>query len=111
MSSEISAIYLFSGNKWEVKVDGKYCPFNDSDIQPYKFRYVFSPPNVKIGKNGWSQIEIIAQRVLGQAWKGDVLKDKYTLAGRALLRVETADGNIDHEFEFNLEVTSDEIPF
>ena len=72
---------------------------------------MFSPPNVKIGKNGWSQIEIITQRVLAQAWKGDVLEDKYTLARRALLRVETADGNIDHEFEFNLEVRSDEILF
>jgi len=108
-SSEISAIYLYTGNQWKIKVDGKDCSYTDSDITPYKHRYFITPPTKKLGKDGWAQVKIKATRTLAQAWKGDVIKDAYTVGGKGILRIETSDGNFDHEFDFNLELT--DIPF
>lgn len=109
MSSEITAIYLYSGNKWHITQDGKECPYTDSDIEPYKYRFFLSPPTPRIGKKGWSQVKCNAKRVLAVAWRGDEIKSSYTLGGRGILRVVTSDGNNDHHFDFNIEVM--DIPF
>lgn len=109
VSPEISAVYLYSGNNWQIRVDGRECPFSDSDVQPFKYRYLIPAPASKIGKNGWSQLRFKASRTLAYAWKGDAIKNSYTLAGRGLLRLETVEGNIDHEFDFNIIV--EDMPF
>lgn len=103
-SSEISAIYLYSGHRWKMKVDGKECPFSEADIEPYKFRYFITPPTQKLGKNGWAQVQVKATRTLAEAWSGDIIKEEYTVGGRGVLRLETSEGNFDHEFDFNLEL-------
>jgi len=109
VSPEITAIYLYTGNQWRITHDTKECPFSEADIEPFKFRYFISPPSPKIGRNGWSQVKIKATRTLAYAYKGDEIKQEYTIAGRGILRVETSEGNYDHEFDFNLELQ--EIPF
>lgn len=108
-SPEIFAIYLYTGNQWKVIQDARECHFSEADIAPYKYRYLISPPSHKIGANGLSHLKVKASRTLAMAWKGDEIKDEYTVRGRGVLRLETSDGNYDHEFDFNLELT--EIPF
>jgi nucleoside 2-deoxyribosyltransferase len=109
VSPEISAIYLYTGNKWKMMHDTKECPYSDADIKPFKYRYFITPPASKIGKDGWAQVNVKASRSLAQAWAGDEIKSEYNIGGRGVLRLETADGNYDHEFDFNLELQ--EIPF
>ncbi len=109
VSPEISAIYLYTGNQWKIMQDTKECPYSDSDEKPFKYRYFITPPIPKIGKNGWTQVKVKASRTIAKAWEGDEIKNEYNIGGRGILRLETADGNYDHEFDFNLEVQ--EIPF
>ena len=109
ISPEISAIYLYTGNQWKIMHDAKECPYSDADIEPFKYRYFISPPVPKIGRNGWAQVKVKATRTIAKAWEGDEIKDEYNIGGRGNLRLETADGNYDHEFDFNLELQ--EIPF
>jgi len=109
ISPEISAIYLYTGNEWKLMHDSKECPYSESDIEPFKYRYFISPPVPKIGPNGWNQVKVKATRTIARAWKGDEIKDEYNIGGRGILRLETSDGNYDHEFDFNLELQ--EIPF
>lgn len=109
ISPEITAIYLYAGRDWSIEHDKKECPQADSDIEQFKYRYFIAPPSPKIGKNGWSQVKIKASRVLAQAYKGDEIKDEYSVGGRGILRVETSKGNYDHEFDFNLKL--EDIPF
>jgi len=109
MSPEITAIYLYTGKEWKIIHDTRECPYSDSDIKDFKYRYFISPPSPKIGKNGWSQIKLLASRTLASAYKGDEIKNDYKVSGRGILRVETAEGNFDHEFDLNLELQ--DIPF
>lgn len=109
VSPEITAMYLYTGNKWKIVVDGKECPFSDSDIPPYKHRYFIPTPTARIGKNGWTQVQVTAKRILAFAWRGDAIKNEYQLSGHGLFRLETGDGNIDHKFNFS--VVAQEIPF
>ncbi len=109
MSPEITAIYLYSGNKWAISQDGKECAFTKSDIEGFKYRFFLSPPAPRIGKKGWSQVRCVAKRVIALKWRGDEIKSNYTLGGRGILRIETSEGNNDHHFDFNIELT--EIPF
>lgn len=109
VSPEISAIYLYTGNKWKITHDAKDCPHSEADIDPFKYRYFITPPIPRIGRNGWTQVKVKASRTIAAAWEGDEIKTEYNVRGRGILRLETTDGNYDHEFDFNLEIN--EIPF
>lgn len=108
-SPEISATYLYAGNNWRITQEGKDCPFSDADIKPFKRRYLITPPASKLGAGGWSQIRLQAKRTIASAWKGDEIPESTNIGGRGIIRLETADGNYDHEFDFNLELS--DIPF
>lgn len=109
ISPEISAIYLYTGKDWKIVHDSKECPFSEANIKPFKYRYFVTPPVPKIGRNGWAQVKLKATRTIAKAWEGDEIKEEYNLAGRGILRLEMADGNIDFEFDFNVDLV--EIPF
>jgi len=102
ISPEISAIYLYTGNQWEIIHDSKECAYSDSDIDIFKYRYFISPPTLKIGRKGWTQVKVKANRTIATTWKDGDIKSEYKVAGRGILRLETADGNIDHDFSFDL---------
>lgn len=108
-SPDISAIYLYAGKEWRVTQDGKECPFSDADLKPFKRRYLIAPPTSRIGRSGWCQVRLKAKRTIAWAWKGDEIPESITLGGRGVLRIETTDGNYDHEFDFNLEL--EDFPF
>lgn len=108
-TTDISAIYLHSGNDWGYKIDNNSCPVTNSDIHPYQKRYFITPPLGRLGPNSWAQFEITGRRMLASARKGDKLKDSYDLKGSILLRLVTTNGNID--YEFNIDETIDILPF
>jgi len=109
ISPEITAIYLYTGNTWDLIQDGRECPFTDADIPPFKYRYFLNPPSPRLGKNSWAQIKCKGTRVLARAWMGDEIKQEYTLGGRGILRIVTEIGAYDHEFDFSTKVQ--EVPF
>ncbi|MFS0753478.1 hypothetical protein ABC383_02115 [Noviherbaspirillum sp. 1P10PC] len=109
VSPDISAVYLYAGNKWKLSAGGRECPYHDSDIKPYNYRYFIPSPTTRIGKDGWAQVSVSAQRTLAFAWRGDEIKDKYPLSGHGMLRLETSEGNIDQKFDFN--VVAEDFPF
>jgi len=108
-SPEMSAIYLYAGNDWRITQEGKECPFSDADLPPFKRRYLIAPPTSKMGRGGWCQIRLQAKRVIARSWKGDEIPESTTIGGRGIVRLETTDGNYDHGFDFNLELS--DIPF
>jgi len=109
ISPEISAIYLYTGKDWKILQDAKECPFSEANIKPFKYRYFITPPVPKIGRNGWAQVKVKASRIIARAWAGDEIKEEYNISGRGILRLEMADRNFDHEFDFSLDIA--EIPF
>lgn len=109
LSPEISAIYLYTGKKWNITQDGKESSFTDADISPFKYRYFLTPPSARLGKKAWAQVRCKAKRALAHAWEGDEIKNSYSVGGRGIIRIVTEVGNLDHEFDFNIEVS--EIPF
>ena len=68
-----------------------------------------TPPSSRLGRKAWAQIKCTAKRVLARAWDGDEITNSYSVGGRGIIRIVTEDGNFDHEFDFNLEIS--EIPF
>ncbi len=109
ISPEITALYLYSGKNWNILQDGKECASNQSDIEPFKFRYFLRPPISRIGKGAWCQVKCQAKKVLAYAWSGDEIKHEYPVGGRGILRVVTDKGNYDHRFDFNIKVN--DVPF
>jgi len=109
ISSEITAIYLYAGKKWDLSQDGKDCSFTDSDIPPFKYRYFLTPPITRLGKESWAQIKCNGTRILARSWKGEEIKQEYTIGGRGILRIVTEEGSFDHEFDFSIGVNV--VPF
>lgn len=109
LSPEITAVYLYTGNKWNVIFEGKECAFSDADIEPFKRRYSVPTANKRLGNNGWYQIKIKATRIIASAWRGEQIPSEYNVGGRGILRLETTEGNFDHEFDFN--ILLEDIPF
>lgn len=109
ISPDIYAIYLYTGKQWGFSVDGKVCARSESDVQPYKHRYFVPPPSRKLGRDGWAQVQILGKRVVAYAWKGDQIKDEYSITGHGVLRLETSEGNIDHKW--TLSTKAQDIPF
>ena len=109
LSPDITAIYLYTAQNWNITVDKKECHSSESDIKNYRYRYFIHPPVQRIGRNGFAHIKIRAERTIASAWKGDTIPDEYLINGRGILRIETTEGYYDHEFEIDLELV--EIPF
>lgn len=109
LSPEITAVYLYTGNNWNVSFEGKECPFSEADIEPFKRRYSVATPSKRLGKSGWFQIKLKATRIVASAWRGEQIPTEYNVGGRGILRLETTEGNYDHEFDFN--ILLEDIPF
>ena len=108
-SSEISAIYFYSGKMWNIKQDGKACPYTESDIPYYRFRYFLIPPVNRLQKNSWAQLQFVTSKVLASKFHGDELKYNYNVVGVSVLRFVTIDGVFDYELNINVDVS--EFPF
>lgn len=108
-SPEISAIYFYTGTNWSLKQDDKQCPHTDADLAPFKFRYFLAPPVRRLEPGAWAQVTFEASRYIAYAWRGDEIKDSYSVGGRSVFRIVTTAGNFDYEESFNIEVS--DVPF
>jgi nucleoside 2-deoxyribosyltransferase len=107
-SPAVEAIYFYCGPGWALKQDERECGRTDSDVQPFVTRHFLAPPVRVLPPRGWAQLKFSGTKVMGTAFKGD-LKDSYSLAGSALLRLMTSEGQFDYPLD--LSVTIDDMPF
>ncbi len=108
-SSEIEAIYFYTGPGWKFTQDGQDCSSTKSDVTGMNLRHFVKPPVRRLNAGGWAQIKLGGQKTLEYAIRGRVLKDSYKLSGRSLMRFTTSEGNFDYPIEIDVEV--EEFPF
>jgi hypothetical protein len=75
----------------------------------YKKRHFIKSPVTRLGRNGWAPINIVGEKLVATAFRGEQLQDNYELTGYALVKVRTSKGDFDSRID--LKVTADYIPF
>jgi nucleoside 2-deoxyribosyltransferase len=108
-SPEIEAIYFYTGPGWKFTQDGQECSSTVADAIDMKLRHFVKPPVRRLNAGGWAQIKLSGRKFLEFAGKGKILKDKYKLSGRSLIRLTTSEGDFDHLIIIDVEV--EEFPF
>ena len=108
-ATDISAIYYYATKGWSVRQNKTAAPSTNSDVSPFTFRYLLTPPFQRLEPGGWMQIQWDAERLLGFASDGPLL-DSYTRSGDALVRVMTNRGAVDWASRITVKF-EDEIPF
>lgn len=105
----ISAFYIYSVKEWRITQDGNKLPVTKSDMKNYNYKYFIKPPTDTLLKGSWIQTELKSEFVIAYKWKGDEIKDNYTIGGKLLMLINT-----DKEtFSFDLIVNQvvNELPF
>ena len=108
-SPNIEAIYFYTGKGWSYKQDGQDCAQTSGDVDDFDARHLIRSPVPRLAKDGWAQVKLVGEKVMGYKWAGAELKDTYKLAGRALIRVVTEHSTYD--YPLNIEVEVSEFPF
>lgn len=109
-SANVQAIYLYSGKDWQVFQDGKECSSTHSDVPEFLHRYFLTPPTTTMPKESWAQLKFEAKRLWASMLHGDSLKDSYKIAGRAMIRLATSEGNFDYTVLVDV-VAAEDFPF
>src|SRR6185437_14105785 len=81
VSPNIEAIYLYTGKKWSYKQDGQDCAQTSADYGDYALRHLVRSPVPRLPKDGWAQVKLVGQKVMGYSWEGKELQDSYKLSG------------------------------
>lgn len=108
-SPEIEQIYVYTGDGWRFKSNGRSCPSTISDISDYKKRHLVEPPVRRLQKSAWAQMRLECQKIVASSIRGDEIKDSYRLTGSLLIRMITSDGAMD--YPFILDVLAEDVPF
>jgi hypothetical protein len=108
-SPEISACYFYSSKGWRLTQDGQDCPSKESDLPSFHHRHFLKPPVNRLHKEQWAQLRFKAKKTLATAYKGEELKDSYSITGRSILRLVTTKGSFDYEIP--IDTTVDEFLF
>jgi nucleoside 2-deoxyribosyltransferase len=107
-SPEIEAIYFNTGKGWDFTQDGQPCASRQTNGAPYSESHFIKPPVRRLQANSWANIAITGKKIL-EVGVNKTFKDKYKVAGRALIQIVTSEGTFD--FPVDLDVDVDEYPF
>ncbi|RJG45463.1 hypothetical protein [Mesorhizobium sp. DCY119] len=108
-SPEIEAIYLHTRKGWKFSQSQEECPSTDSNLEDYEKRNFVKASNNRLSPGGWAQIRVSGERTLWTNFGKKERKESYTIRGRVLLEIVTAEGTFQQKL--NLEIELDEIPF
>jgi hypothetical protein len=110
-SPEIETVYFETGRGWVFTQDGQECAARPSEGDKNLFSHFIRPPLRRLQGKSWAEIKISGRKIVdtkhGDANK--VLQEKYRVAGRAKVRILTADGAFDFPIDLDIEV--EEFPF
>jgi len=95
-SSDIEALYFYTGHSWTVTQDDSRCSSTDSDLPKYKHRHFLRTPIRRLQRSGWAQLRFFSERIVATTYKGDDLKNSYPIIGRSVLRLVTDKGHFDY---------------
>lgn len=109
VSPEIHAIYLHSSNIWNIKQNDKKVTYRKSELKSYNYKYSLSIENNKIPKKGWTEIELVSSKILANSWKGEEIKDSYTVAGNIYIEIITEKGSYSKRIPISVYI--DTLPF
>lgn len=108
-SPNIDAIYFYTGKGWLYKQDGQDCAQTTADYEDYVLRHLIRSPVPRLSKNGWAQVKLVGEKVMGYSYEGRELKDSYKLTGRAVIQVVTS--REIYDYPLNIDVEASEFPF
>jgi nucleoside 2-deoxyribosyltransferase len=108
-SPEIEPIYFDTGRGWTFTQDGQECAARRSEGDKNLFSHFIRSPVRRLQAKSWAEIKISGWKVLDTKRKDGVFKDTYKVAGRAKVRILTAEGAFDFQIDLDIEV--DEFPF
>lgn len=108
-SPEIEAIYLHTGQGWEFTQAGEDCASTKGDDDKGKLRHFLKSPVQKLSPGTWAQIKLEGKKIVWRKWKGDELKEKYTLSGFITFEIYTSEGVFSELMDVSVEV--EEFPF
>ncbi len=108
-SPEIEAIYLHTGKGWTFEQSKEECAKADSDVSKKQIRHFVKPPISRLSPGAWAQAKLVGKKVVGSKFKGDELKDSYSLSGYLIVEIITSEGSFSEEIDVSVEV--DDIPF
>jgi hypothetical protein len=112
-SPEIEAIYFETGRGWTFAQDSQECAARPSEDDKNLFSHFIRSPVRRLQAKSWAEIKINGGKTIdtkfGAANRDKVFQDKYRVAGRAEVRILTADGVF--EFPVDLAIEVDEFPF
>lgn len=109
VSSNIDAIYFYTGKGWRYKQDGQDCAQTKADFEDYALRHLIRSPVPRLSKGGWAQVKLVGEKIMGYSYEGKELKDSYKLTGRSVVRIVTSKETYD--YPLNLDVEVSEFPF
>jgi len=108
-SPDIEAIYFYMGKAWSFRQDNQECAQTKSDLEEFHLRHLIRSPVRRLTKDGWAQVKLVGEKLMGYSWQGKELQDSYQLTGRALVRVLSARET--YEYPLSLEVEVSYLPF
>jgi nucleoside 2-deoxyribosyltransferase len=108
-SPEVDALYFYCSKRWTIQQDGRECASTESDLPEFGKRIFLPPPIRRLAPGAWGQVKFSATSTLASSFRGEEIKDSYSVAGRSVLRIVTSEGNFDHEIA--VEAVVEEFPF
>ncbi|MEB0058298.1 hypothetical protein [Variovorax sp. LG9.2] len=101
---EIESINLYTGNGWEFSQSGNTSPKTASDNALFAERHSFVSPMRRINPKGWCQLTVVGRKTLAITYGVAELKNTYTVQGKIMIRVVTADRSYDFASNITVEV-------
>jgi nucleoside 2-deoxyribosyltransferase len=112
-SPEIEAIYFETGRAWKFTQDGQECASRQIEEDKNIVSHFLRSPVRRLQAKSWAEIKVTGSKIVdhkfGTANRDKEFQDSYKVAGRAKVRVVTADGTFD--FPIDLDIDVDEMPF
>lgn len=107
-SPEIESVYFYTGPGWQFTLDNQECLSSPSDLPDFQLRHFIKSPIRRLTSGGWAQFKLVGRKFIAFA-SDEPLKDSYRLNGRAVMRINTADGVNDYPIDIDVKV--EEFPF
>jgi hypothetical protein len=99
-SSEIDAIYFYSGSGWSFSIDKRQCARAESDVKGYTNRHLLAqiPGRRLERKNGWLPLRLEGVKALDYPTGSRATRDNYKTNEKFLVRVSAGGKLLDFPF-------------
>jgi hypothetical protein len=108
-SPEIEAIYLKTGNSWNLSISNTECPSNAAEDNKEIMRHFIAPPIKRLSPGAFAQTKIEFRKRFWSKFSGEEIGKSYTSKGNIEFEIVTSEGTF---FEtHSIDVKFEEFPF